>query len=60
MGTFSQVFADRMLSEHLGPQLTCTEVNVLAGSLEFSLRDRTSAGGWLAAHGEHCDEPALH
>lgn len=58
--TFSQVFADRMLIEHLGAQLTCIEVNVLAGLLEFALHDRTPAMQWLEVHSEHCDEPDLH
>ncbi|MGM1060610.1 hypothetical protein [Saccharothrix sp. Mg75] len=60
VGTFGQVFAGPMLAEHLGAQLTCIEVNVLAGVLEFSLHDRAAATRWLTAHGEHCAEPALH
>lgn len=54
-----ETFDDGMLANHLGTALTCFEVNVLAGFLEFTGRHE-GARYWLLTHQQDCDEPHLH
>lgn len=52
---FLRVWSDGMLLEMLGPQLTCTEANVLADLLTVTGHNE-SADGLLAAHAATDDE----
>lgn len=55
----AEVFDHGLLANHVGPALTCSEVNVLAGFLE-SIGRQAGARYWLVAHQQHCNEPHLH
>ncbi len=48
-----------MIAAHIGPALTCGEVNTLADFLESQGHD-DGARQWLAAHDQDCDEPDMH
>ncbi|GAA2822461.1 hypothetical protein [Saccharopolyspora taberi] len=56
---FAETFDDGMLADHVGPALTCGEVNVLAAFLDSAGR-HDGARYWLSAHQQDCDEPDLH
>ncbi|GAB3289140.1 hypothetical protein [Parasphingorhabdus pacifica] len=55
----AETFEDEMLANHIGPALTCFEVNVLASFLD-SICHHDGANYWLLAHQQDCDEPHLH
>ncbi|MEY8042621.1 hypothetical protein AB8O55_24715 [Saccharopolyspora cebuensis] len=52
-------FDDGLLAIHLGPALTCVEVNVLAAFLDSAGRT-DGARYWLSSHQQDCEEPHLH
>ncbi|WP_406690341.1 hypothetical protein REH65_31220 [Saccharopolyspora sp. ID03-671] len=56
---FAEIFDFGLLANHVGPALTCSEVNVLAGALE-SIGRQDGARYWLVAHQQDCDESHLH
>lgn len=55
LAEFASVFADSMLADSLGRQLTCVEADTLAATLR-ALGDSDAATMWIEFHA-HGDEP---
>ncbi|WP_017975765.1 hypothetical protein [Actinopolyspora halophila] len=56
---FADTFDDSILACHVGPRLTCDEVNALTGLLG-ALGRHNGSRFWLSAHQDECDECSPH
>ena len=57
--TFAEVFGDGLLAFEVGPRMTCTEVEALAGMLRAVGAD-TAADHWIEGHAADDDEGDAH
>lgn len=57
--TFAEVFGDGLLAFQVGPRMTCTEVDALAGMLRAVGAD-AAAATWIEGHAAEDDEGDAH
>lgn len=57
--TFAEVFGDGLLAFEVGPRMTCTEVEALAGMLRAVGAD-AAADTWIEGHAAEDEEGDAH